>query len=375
MLDETDRPFGELITYKLFYFLEDDTLAIKELKENQEGRDHFSMLLKRTKLPKNWKKKPAEFPGIIFNISDTEVEEFYQPKDLRIGETIFVYGRKFLLLDCDKFTRTYFDQVMRCPQPNKLEIQKPNSTCREIKIVSIRKRRCDYLVFMYFEISQTLPDYLGLGTPEDSLVSCYHLVPKTPKKDLVSFLVNANKMLRYGCKFDTAHPEDKDRRFILCYSLSDGTISIIEQSVPNSGITGGKFLSSRRLWRPDCNPNRPDYYTAKDLFIGALLKIFSNRFVITSTDLYVYRYMQSHPELFSPDIIDNVRLYHLGQGNLKEEVRQAIRDDHIRYLLEQDKNKLEQEAAKEAAILNHDDQITGERIPCPYIPEEEIKLR
>ena len=222
---------------------------------------------------------------------------------------------------------------------------------------------------------QTLPDYLGLGTPEDSLVSCYHLVPKPPKKDLVSYLVNANKMLRYGCQFDTAHPEDKDRKFILSYSLSDGTITIIEQSVPNSGITGGKFLSSRRLWRPDCNPNRPDYYTAKDLFIGALLKIFSHRFVITSTDLYVYRYMQSHPELFSPDIIDNVRMYHLGQGNLKEEVRQAIRDDHQQYLSEQNKNKLELEAAQEAVSFNYDDQITGERIPCPYIPEDEVKLR
>lgn len=214
-----------------------------------------------------------------------------------------------------------------------------------------------------------------MGTPEDSLVSCYHLVPKAPKKDLVSYLVNANKMLRYGCQFDTASPEDKDRRFVLSYSLSDGTITIIEQTVPNSGITGGKFLSSRRLWRPDCNPNRPDYYTAKDLFIGALLKIFSNRFVITSTDLYVYRYMQSHPEQFSPDIIDNVRMYHLGQGNLKEEVRQAIRDDHQQYLSEQKKNKMESEAAQEVVTLNYDDQITSERIPCPYIPEEEVKLR
>lgn len=59
MLDETDRPNGEVLTYKMYYFLEDDTVAVKELKENQEGRDHFPMFIKRTKLPRNWKHQPG----------------------------------------------------------------------------------------------------------------------------------------------------------------------------------------------------------------------------------------------------------------------------------------------------------------------------
>lgn len=58
-MDETDRPSGECMTYKIFYFLEDDTVSVKELKENREGRDYFPMLLKRTKLPKNWKQRPG----------------------------------------------------------------------------------------------------------------------------------------------------------------------------------------------------------------------------------------------------------------------------------------------------------------------------
>lgn len=53
------------MTYKLFYYLEDDTVSIKELKENQEGRDYFPMLLRKQKLPKNWK----ENPGIVHNVS------------------------------------------------------------------------------------------------------------------------------------------------------------------------------------------------------------------------------------------------------------------------------------------------------------------
>lgn len=153
VLDETDRPGGELISFKMYFYLEDDTVAIKERPENQQGRDGFVMLLKRTKLPKNWQKKPADFPAIAFNVSDAEVEEYYQPKDFMIGGTIFVFGRKFLLLDCDKFTRNYFDKVLRCLQPNRLEIQKP--TCPEIKVVS----SCSALVRRFDELNWFVYSY------------------------------------------------------------------------------------------------------------------------------------------------------------------------------------------------------------------------
>lgn len=139
VLDETDRPGGELITFKLYFYLEDDTVAIKELPENQQGRDGFALLLKRTKIPKNWQKLPVDFSAITLNVSKSEVEEYYSPKDFTIGSTIFVFGRKFLLLDCDSFTRKYFDQVLRCAQPNRLEIQKP--ACPELKIVSFLPKR------------------------------------------------------------------------------------------------------------------------------------------------------------------------------------------------------------------------------------------
>lgn len=171
-MDDSDDPNGEFMSYKLFYYLEDDTVAVKELKENREGRFHFPMLMKRTKLPKNFKDRPPTFPTSTMEISDNEVTEFYSPSDLRIGETIFVYGRKFLLLDCDKFTREYYQRILKCPQPNRLEV-KPNEP---------RKPK------------RPLPKYLGLGTPEDSMASCYKLIPKSPKKDIVNYLINTNKV-------------------------------------------------------------------------------------------------------------------------------------------------------------------------------------
>lgn len=183
------------------------------------------------------------------------MQEYYSPPDLKVGETIFVLGRRFLLLDCDKFTRSYYEDVLKMPQGEKLTIEFPKPPTRK----------------------QPLPSYLGLGTPEDSMASCYNLRPKTPKKDVIKYLVNTSKYLRYGCELDSPHPEDKVRKFILSYFLADDTIKIMEPPVRNSGVLGGKFLSSQRVRVPNCNPDDPVFYGPKDFYIGAILNICDHR--------------------------------------------------------------------------------------------------
>lgn len=93
--------------------------------------------------------------------------------------------------------------------------------------------------------------------------------------------MNANKYLRFGCVLDTAHPEDKLRHFILKYSLADGTLSLNEPPIRNSGIQGGKFLSSQLVVKPGCDLNVPEYYTSKDFYIGCItcLRCWNNVFI------------------------------------------------------------------------------------------------
>lgn len=173
---------------------------------------------------------PTTFPAIFLELSDAEVTEYYQPKDFQVGQTIFVLGRDMLLYDCDKFTRDYFKEVLCIDQKPPLDISTPDKPPAERQI----------------------PPHDGLGGLEDSLQNTLTFMPKRPKKDVMRQLVNANKYLRYEMVMDAVHPEDAIRKFVLNYSLANGTCTIREPPIKNSGILGGQYLRSTYLVKPGC---------------------------------------------------------------------------------------------------------------------------
>ncbi|XP_037964332.2 EF-hand domain-containing protein 1 isoform X1 [Plutella xylostella] len=292
---------GEFTKYKLCYYLQDDTIAIKEIHDGRGGKDPFPLLLKKTKLPKKWKEKPVDFPSAVLEMSDAEVAEYYAPRDLLVGATVFVLARRFLLYDCDAFTRHYYKSMLGIDQPARVELQ------QEVKK----------------EFKKELPPHIHIGTPEDTLQSCFGLVPKPPPKDVVKYTLNAAKNLRYLCELVWVHPEDEGRQFVLSYNLGDGQVKIGEIPRRNSGIQEGRFLSPCRLPLPDSDPNFPTYYTPDKFYIGAIVHVFKHRFIITGCDLFVHRYLSANPDKFPPEVIDNVRDYHMRAGNLKDELRDA----------------------------------------------------
>lgn len=173
-------------------------------------------------------------------------------------------------------------------------------------------------------------------------------MPKPPKKDVITYVLNANKFLRYGATLDNTHPEDQIREFIIYISLADGKIKIMEPPIRNSGIKGGMFLSARLVMRPGCDRNMPEYYEPKDFWIGKIVTIYSHRFRIVSADLYVYRYMQEHPEMFEPEAVDGVRNYLLLNGKLREDLK-VYNDFTIDY--KTDKNASKCSALRRTTVL------------------------
>lgn len=70
--------------YQIMYFLTDDTIAVKEMLRPNCGKDPNRMLLKKTKIPKNWTDLPVWYPSIYLERTDEEVVEYYCPMDLKV---------------------------------------------------------------------------------------------------------------------------------------------------------------------------------------------------------------------------------------------------------------------------------------------------
>ncbi|KOC65488.1 EF-hand domain-containing protein 1 [Habropoda laboriosa] len=285
--------------YRIMYFLTDDTIAVCEIRKPNSGKDPVPMLLKRQKVPKDWKNLSPSYPGAYMECGDSDIIEYYTPKDFLVGGTVFILSRRFFLHDCDSFTRKYYSDMLGITQPKEIPL-----SIKEIKLSSKYKP----------------PPHIIFGTPEDTYTSCLSFLPKPPKKDVVRQLLNFPNKLRYSMKMDVVHPEDKNRDFILEYSLSEGTILVHELEKRNSGRYEGCFLKATLVPKSKTGRDNPQYYTPQDFFIGAKINIFNHYFIINGADLFVYRYTEANPEKFPQEIRDNIRDYFVKQNLLREDI-------------------------------------------------------
>jgi len=70
--------------YRVMYFLTDDTVAIREIHEPNDGKDPVAMLLKRMRVPKNWQNLPSWHPSIYMEYGDSEIVEYCTPQDFKV---------------------------------------------------------------------------------------------------------------------------------------------------------------------------------------------------------------------------------------------------------------------------------------------------
>ncbi|KFZ65473.1 EF-hand domain-containing protein 1, partial [Antrostomus carolinensis] len=285
MWDDTSSVFGENRPYIIHYYLADDTVEVREVHQQNDGRDPFPVLIKRQRLPKTFVDKKKTFPSCVLEISDQEVLEWYTAKDFAVGKSTTLLGRTFFIYDCDEFTRNFY---------------RDKFGITDFQPVEIKKKPCE-------EVPQVIPPYNGFGILEDSLQNCFSLIPKPPRKDVIKMLENDHKVLRYQMVLESPNPEDRKRRFILSYFLSDDMISIYEPSVPNSGIIGGKYLAKTRVPKPGSTTENMTYYEPSDFTIGSTIEVFGHRFVITDADKYVLNYMESNAESFPEATLQSLR--------------------------------------------------------------------
>ena len=74
--------------------------------DKNSGKSPFPQFLRRIRLPKKHTIDYCPQPDYQKDC------EFYNYKDLSVGMSIVVYNRKFLLVDCDDFTRDYYEKYL-----------------------------------------------------------------------------------------------------------------------------------------------------------------------------------------------------------------------------------------------------------------------
>ena len=217
--DDSATMYGSRKTYSMIYHLADDEIEIRN-KKASAGGDPFPLLVKKGRLPRDFEKSNE--------ISDNPIgrneEKYYIDTDLICGNFIHCFGRDLLVVSCCRETERYFKDKYNISQVP-VFVQPPKSTLIEHKV----------------------PPYNGWGSEEDSLASCLSLVPTAVQRDMLRFMENQGKTLRFQGKFKHPNtPADSERRFVFTYYLEDEMTAIFEPPIRNSGVIGGKFLSRGR---------------------------------------------------------------------------------------------------------------------------------
>ena len=70
---------------------------------------------------------------------------------------------------------------------------------------------------------------------------------------------------------------------------------------------GGRFLERTRPAKPESTPENPVFYGPQDFKIGAIVKIFGNRFRILDADEYVLKFAEDHADQFPGETLDSLR--------------------------------------------------------------------
>ncbi|KAG1675125.1 hypothetical protein FOA52_003348 [Chlamydomonas sp. UWO 241] len=272
--DDRQNMYGDRRPYVLNYYLEDDSIELLEVRDQNSGRDPFPVFMRRAPLPKSVLSSGTQTVGLAVNRA-----QCYRPEDLRLGQYISVLNRDMLLYDCDRFTKHWYATNLGYDDAEleKVDVQEP--------VPAMSK--------------PALAPYNGYGTLEDSLQNCVSLIPKPPRRDMHKLMNKDKIILRFNLKIVETETHkhsaiDLGRKFILSYFMMDDTVQLFEPPVRNTGIGGGKFLERSKVYKPKSE----EIYTYLDLYVGGKIEIHNRTFEMSEADEYTFTYMENNKHVF-----------------------------------------------------------------------------
>jgi hypothetical protein len=183
---------GERRYFILNYFLSDNTLELLEMLRRNSGHDPFPSFVRRQRVPRDGS---SLYLFICILISSFffffKVQFFIQIKNLKninqmilqwekyfilyyssiffILKTLNIFGKNFLIYDCDEFTKYWTSENLGM---NFLFINSINFKGeREFTPIPVYKNPDEEKEL------REIPPYLGFGSELDELATCFHVKP------------------------------------------------------------------------------------------------------------------------------------------------------------------------------------------------------
>ena len=265
---------GKSQEYALHYYLADNVVEVRNMKSRKLCIDDVNVLLRKGKLPKNWRDVPRG-----------ATPEYYLPEDLQCGGVVDCYGRNLLLLDCDEPTRDLYRAMGIDQYP--IDLVRPEEKVSEHTIPKLGD------------------GFLTIGGEEATLTTVYGQ-PKTIKNWKK---VYRNQACLIRCRGNMISDDkiNTSRLFTITFYLEDDTLSVFEDVMRNSGMTGGMFLKRGNYVNglPD-DSDVPRPFLATDIYLGNVIAVNGAEFNIKEMDEMSIDFCESFPEEFPLFDINNV---------------------------------------------------------------------
>ncbi|OQV12914.1 putative EF-hand domain-containing protein 1 [Hypsibius exemplaris] len=289
------------------YYLVDETMKIVEFRIGNDAHQFGSALntvIRRGRIPMGIVEQNMQFGLGPFH--KPYITEFYNPTDLVVGNTLFLYGQKILLVEANEWSRKWLKE--------KLGVEMgPNVAWREKYERRPRQTSRNLVV----------PNCTGYGSYDDSMKSVLEIDPRIRCPNELSELCNSQDIIKFGARLYSRHPDAHIPAYSILYYVSDDTMAVFEHTVTGDASYGRKFFARQRCPLPEYQgdpfqrtPFPTPCYDYTHLIPGNILTIAGTRFLLTVPDVHIYDVLERHPLLFSCE--------------QKELIKQATEDESVK---------------------------------------------